>query len=98
MARAFLDDLRCRILRAYEPGKVSLRELPERFGVSWEYARNIRKQHLRYGQMERVRQRRHGPVSRVTAELQQMIHTQVRAHPDRTLWKWQRRLQKHKQI
>jgi len=45
MARAFFGDLRCRILRAYETGKVSLRELVERFGVSWEYARKIRKQH-----------------------------------------------------
>jgi len=98
MARAFSDDLRCRILRAYEPGKVSLRELAERFGVSWEYVRKIRKQHLRYGQMERVRQKRHGPVSRVTAEVQQMVRNQVRAHPDLTLWELQRQLQKQRQI
>jgi transposase len=98
MARAFSDDLRCRILQAYEPGKVSLRELAERFGVSWEYVRKIRKQHLRYGQMERVRQRRHGPVSQVTPEVQQMVRNQVRAHPDLTLWELQRQLQKQKQI
>lgn len=98
MARAFSDDLRCRILRAYEPGKVSLRELAERFGVSWEYARKIRKQHLRYGQMERVKQRRHGPVSRVTAEVQQIIHNQVRAQPDLTLWELQQQVQKQRRI
>jgi transposase-like protein len=92
MARAFSDDLRCRILRAYEPGKVSLRELAERFGVNWEYARKIRKQHLHYGQMERVKQSRHVPVSRVTPEVQQMIRNQVRAHPDLTLWELQRQL------
>lgn len=98
MARAFSDDLRCRILRAYEPGTVSLRELAERFGVSWEYVRKIRKQHLRCGQMERVRQRRHGPISRVTPEVQQMVRNQVRAHPDLTLWELQRQLQKQRQI
>ena len=31
MPQAFSDDLRCRILRAYECGGVSLRELAERF-------------------------------------------------------------------
>ena len=64
MARAFSDDLRCRILQAYERGGVSLQELAERFGVSWEYVRKIRKQQLRIGRMERVVPRRHGPASR----------------------------------
>jgi transposase len=46
MARAFSDDLRCRIPQAYERDGVSLPELAERFGVSWEYVRKIRKQQL----------------------------------------------------
>jgi transposase len=98
MARAFSDDLRCRILRAYERGGVSLRELAERFGVSWEYVRKIRKQQLRTGRMERVVQRRHGPASRVTPEVQQQLRDQLRGQPDLTLWELQRRLQKQKQI
>ena len=98
MARAFSDDLRCRILKAYERGGASLRELAERFGVSWEYARKIRKQQLRYGQMERVVQKRHGPVSRVTPEVQQYLRSELRAHPDLTLWDLQRQLQKQRQV
>jgi transposase len=98
MARAFSDDLRCRILKAYERGGVSLRELAERFGVSWEYARKIRKHQLRYGQMERVLQKRHGPVSRVTPEVQQELRRQLRARPDLTLRELQRELQKQQQI
>jgi transposase len=98
MARAFSDDLRCRILRAYERGGVSLRELAERFGVSWEYARKIRKHELRYGQRERVVQKRHGPVSRVTPEVQQELREQLRIRPDLTLWELQRAVQKQRQI
>jgi transposase len=98
MARAFSDDLRCRILRAYERGGVSLRQLAERFGVSWEYVRKMRKQQLRTGRMERVVQRRHGPASRVTPEVQQQLRDQLRGQPDLTLWELQRRLQKQKQI
>jgi len=94
MARAFSDDLRRRILQAYERGGVSLRELAERFSVSWEYVRKIRKQQLRTGRMERVPQSRHGRVSRVTTEVQQQLRTELRAQPDLTLWELQQRLQK----
>src|SRR5260370_21723944 len=64
MGRAFSDDLRCRILEAYARGGVSLRLLAERYAVSFEYVRKIRKQQLRSGRLERVRQRRHGPEPR----------------------------------
>src|SRR5260370_38073076 len=64
MGRAFSDDLRCRILEAYARGGVSLRLLAERYAVSFEYVRKIRKQQLRSGRLERVRQRRHGPERR----------------------------------
>jgi transposase len=98
MARAFSDDLRCRILKTYERGGVSLRQLAERFGVSWEYVRKIRKHQLRYGQMERRVQKRHGPVSRVTPEVQQYLRNELRARPDLTLWDLQGQLQKQRQI
>ncbi len=98
MARAFSDDLRCRILQTYERGGVSLRELGERFGVSWEYVRKIRKQQLRTGRMERVAQARHGPVSRVTAQVQGQLGDQLRAQPDLTLADLQRHLQKQMRV
>jgi transposase len=92
MPRAFSDDLRCRILQAYELGGVSLRQVAERFGVRFEYARKIRKQQLRTGQMERVLQARHGPAPWMTAEIEQELRSLLRAQPDLTLWELQQRL------
>jgi transposase len=85
MGRAFSDDLRCRILEAYARGGVSLRLLAERYAVSFEYVRKIRKQQLRSGRLERVRQRRHGPERRVTAEVAGRIRDEVARRPDVTL-------------
>jgi len=59
--------------------------LAERYAVSFEYVRKIRKQQLLSGQLERVRQRRHGPERRVTAELAQRIQGEVARRPDVTL-------------
>ncbi len=92
MPRAFSDDLRCRILQAYERGGVSLRELAERFGVGFEYVRKIRKQQLRTGRMERMLQARHGPAPWMTAEIERELRSQLRAQPDLTLWELQQRL------
>ena len=75
MARAFADDLRCRILLAYERGGVSERELAGRFGVSRDYIKKIRKQQVQNGQKERVPQSRYGPVSRVTAAVESRSST-----------------------
>jgi transposase len=92
MPQPFSDDLRCRILRAYERGGVSLRELAERFGVSFEYVRKIRKHQLRTGKMERVVQSRHGPAPWMTAAMEGELRSQLRAQPDLTLWELQQRL------
>jgi|NGEPerStandDraft_6_1074524.scaffolds.fasta_scaffold364963_1 transposase len=94
MPQVFSNDLRCRILQAYERGEGSQRRLAERFGVGWEYVRKIRKQQLRTGQMERVRQSRYGPVSRVTMEVQQRLRAELRARPDLTLLELRQRVQK----
>jgi transposase len=98
MPRAFSDDLRCRILNAYERGEWSLHELAERFGVSWDYVKKIRKHQLRFGQKERVPQGRHGPVSRVTAEVEHQLRAQLREQPDLTLEELRQRLQQRAQV
>jgi transposase-like protein len=72
MGRAYSDDLRLRILEAYERREGSCRVLAARFGVSWEYVRKIRQQHIRNGHRKRLIQSRFGVRSRVT--------DQVRAH------------------
>jgi transposase len=94
MPKAISNDLRCRILQAYEREAVSLRELANRFAVSFDYVRKIRKQQLRSGQMERVPQRRHGVERRVSEQLASQIRQQVEQQPDLTLeqlrsWVWQ---------
>jgi transposase len=94
MARPFSDDLRRRILAAYERENISQLVLAERFGVSYDYVKKIRKQQLRTGRMERTPQSRHGRVSRVTAEVQQQLRAAVDEQADITLWELQERLQK----
>ena len=66
MARPYSAALRCRILKAYEGGGVSLGELAERYRVSLPYIKKIRRQLLRTGRMERPPERRHGPPRRIT--------------------------------
>ena len=94
MARAYGDDLRCRILQAYERGGVSQQEVAERFGVSYEYVKKIRKQQRQNGQRERVAQARYGPVSRVTKEVKHYLCEAVRKQSDFTLWELQVGVQK----
>src|SRR5664279_3735018 len=62
--------------------------------MSRDYVKKIRKHQLRYGQMERVPQTRHGPISRVTAEVKHQLRVELRAQPDLTLWELGQRLQK----
>ncbi len=85
MGRAYSDDLRCRILQAYAEGGVSLRALAERYQVSFEYVRKIRKQQLRTGQMKRIPQPRYGVHRRVDEHLASRIREQVERQPDLTL-------------
>ena len=47
MPRAYSDDLRRKLLEAYEAGAGSLRELATGFRVSWGYTKKIRGQQLR---------------------------------------------------
>jgi len=62
--RPLSDDLRRRILEAYQRKEGSQRQLAQRFGVSFDYVRKIRRQWRQSGKMERVGQLRHGPQSR----------------------------------
>jgi transposase len=85
MARAYSDDLRGKILSAYERGQRGLEALAEQFGVSYGYTKKIRRQQLRSGRMERVPQARHGPVSRVRAAVEDELRRALRRQPDLTL-------------
>ena len=93
MAKAYSNDLRCKLLTAYDRGQGSLRELAELFSVSYDWAKKISRQRLRSQQMERVAQSRHGVASRVTPEVEAELLRQLREQPDRTLADLQKGLQ-----
>lgn len=85
MAQAYSDDLRRKLLEAYEAGTGTLQEVAARFRVSWGYSKKVRGQQLRTGRKERPVQSQHGPLSRVTTAAQQQLRAAVRQPPDVTL-------------
>jgi len=98
MARAYSDDLRGKILRAYERGRLGLEALAEQFGVSYGYTKKIRRQQLQSGRVERVPQSRHGPVSRVTPEVEEQLRQELQRQPDLTLQELAERLEQSRQL
>lgn len=58
MARAYSDDLRKKVLGAYASGKGTLRQLAERFDVSYGWVRKILAAERATGSHRRVPQRR----------------------------------------
>lgn len=92
MAKAYSDDLRCKLLAAFDAGQGSLRVLADRFSVSYDYAKKISAQRLRTRQSERVEQRSRGRISRVTAAVEAELLRLLREQPDRVLVELQRDL------
>jgi transposase len=85
MPRAYSDDLRSKLLKAYAAGRGSLEELAGQFGVSYGYSKKIRRQQLESGHVERPRQLRHGPTGQLNAELKQYLQSMIGKQPDVTL-------------
>ena len=77
MARAYSDDLREKVLGAYASGKGTLRELAERFDVSYGWVAKIHAAELGSGSRRRVPQRRR--PSRIDSE---QVRRLVRGKPD----------------
>lgn len=92
MPRAYSDDLRCKLLEAYEAGRGSLQELARQFRVSWGYSKKIRAQQLRTGEKARPQQLQHGPVGQLTPVVEQQLRSALRRQPDLTLAELQQRL------
>jgi transposase len=84
MAKAYSDDLRRRLLSAYEAGEGTLEELAERFMVSLAYGKKVHGQFQRSGQMERVEQRRGTPRKLLDGPREQ-LRVWLIAAPDLTL-------------
>jgi len=77
MARAYSDDLREKVLGAYASGKGTLRELAERFDVSYGWVAKIHAAELATGNRGRVPQRRR--ASGIDGE---QVRKRVQAKPD----------------
>jgi transposase len=77
MARAYSDDLRRKVLSAYASGKWTMRDVAERFDVSYVWVQKIALSQGRSGSYKRVPQRRR--ASAVDGEL---IRRLVEAEPD----------------
>jgi transposase len=90
MARPYSDDLRQKLLEAYDQGQGSLVELAERFGVSRGWAWKISSARKRTGRMERARYRP-GPKPRID---EPVLAGLLRDQADATLIELQAKLEK----
>jgi transposase len=84
MAQPYSDDLRGKLLEAYEAGVGTLQELAQQFRVSFGYSKKIRRQQLQTGHKERPRQLQHGPVSRLTEAVREDLRHWLQEQPDLT--------------
>jgi transposase len=91
MGKPLGDDLRRKLLYAYDQGEGSLEELASRFLVSVGWAKKISAQRLRSGQAERV-PHHPGRKWRVGAEAQGQVVAWVASKPDLTLAELQAKL------
>ena len=91
MAKSYGDDLRRKLLQAYDRGEGTLGQLAQRFSVSTPWAWKISAQRKRSGQMERVEQRR-GGSRKVSDEVKERLRVWVQAQPDATLAELQQKL------
>lgn len=79
MARAYSDDLREKVLAAYAAGKGTLKELAERFGVSYGWVAKVHAVELRTGSRSRPPQKSRGRPSGIDAAL---VRRLVKRRPD----------------
>ena len=93
MAQPYSDDLRCKLLEAYEAGVGTLQELAQQFRVSWGYSKKIRRQQLQTGQKERPQPSHHGPVSRLSEAVRERLRSWLQEQPDLTESELRERLQ-----
>lgn len=92
MASAYSNDLRRKLLEAYERNEGSLAELADRFSVSLGWAKKISAHKTRTGRVEREPGKPRGPASKITGEIQQQLREWIAAQADLTLAELQLRL------
>ena len=97
MARAYSDDLRCRILEAYARAEGTEAELAQRFRVSLSYVQKIRRQLRRTGKMERI-PHHPGRKPKFTESIRERLRHWLGQQPDLTLAELQEKLQQQQQL
>jgi transposase len=97
MAKSYSDDLRRRILEAYEQEEVSQRQLAQRFRVSLGYVEKIRGQQLRTGKKERI-PHHPGRKAKLTEAIRERLRAWLEQQPDLTLAELQEKLSQEKQL
>jgi transposase len=98
MATPYSDDLRRKLLEAYERNEGSLAELADRFSVSLGWAKKVSAHKTRTGKMERDLGKPRGPVSKVTAEIQRELQGWISKQADLTLAEMQLRLYEQRKL
>jgi transposase len=94
MAKPYGDDLRCKLLQAYERGEGTLQQLAKDFGVSAAWAWKISAQRKRSGQMGRMEQRR-GGRRKYTADVGERVCWELWRNPDLSLAELQQLVAHH---
>ncbi len=84
MPRAYENDLRRKLLDAYDSDRGSQAELAQLFGVSLGWVEKVRRQYRQSGRAERI-EPRHGPVSRVDEAAKRCLLEALERRPDLTL-------------
>lgn len=92
MATTYSDDLRRKLMEAYERNEGSLSDLADRFCVSLGWAKKVSAQKTRTGKIERTPGKPRGPASKLTAEIRQQLREWIAAQSDLTLAELQLRL------
>jgi transposase len=85
MPQAYADDLRRKLLDAYDQGRGGLKQLAELFGVSYGWAQKIAAARRRTGHAERPPGARRGFPSKLTPELCSRLRAQIELQPASTL-------------
>jgi transposase len=98
MATTYSDDLRRKLLEAYERNEGSLAELADRFSVSQGWAKKISAQRTRTGKRERQPGRLRGLASKITPELRQQLAEWIEAQSNLALAELQLRLWENCQV
>lgn len=97
MAKAYSDDLRRRILQAYEQREGSEARLAQRFRVSVSYVKKIRRQLRQTGKLERV-SHRPGRKPKFTPPVREQLCRWLEQQPDLTLAELQEQLRQQTRL